>query len=301
MRDEIRSILGDADDEPLRPVGITPGGPHDEVGQDLDHKVLDNLLSDLRQDHEEGSNPNSPRVRVFHSSSKKAPKPQHSGMDKMDRKEDSMDTVPMESNEKYYDQVMAKMASPQFGVSANSMVNQAKRTFTSSTTNKKKPKRNKMNTSFTANRTSLPPASPEMDDLDLTSNLSANNGNDYGQKRVASPLDGYQQKLNYQQRQQQERMKAMQANKSRNQSGYGVYEDEPMSPAIQQQKAARRSPHIGGNQNNPQNRVQQLSSAPKLVEEPVKYSPPVVVPGSPGVAPSSLMGRAVNSNKLCFH
>jgi len=272
MRDEIRNILGDSDDEPLRPMGVTPGGPQDVLAEDLDQEVLNGLLTDLRQDHEEGSNPNSPRVRVF-STDKKPAAARRRMKSADDLKENSAD-----SNGSFYDSVMAKMSSPKFSTSPNSIAKEAKRAFT---TNKK---RKKMSTSsFRANRTVPSPASPEIDHQ-----LAMNNGNE---KRPSSPLDTYQQKL----RMENVGINPPKPPQDTNQTSF--YEDEPMSPAIQQ--GLRRSPRLEGRK-----RVQQISSAPKVVEQPAAYPDPkpvavanTMVPGSPGIEPSSLMGRALNANK----
>jgi len=195
-----------------------------------------------------------------------------------DRKENSS-----ESNGSFYDSVLAKMASPKFSSSPNSIAKAAKQAFA---TNKKKKKM--ASPAFRANRTVPSPASPEMDHQ-----LAMNNGND---KRPTSPLDNYQQKL---------RMDNVPMNapnlKAPPANGHNAfYDDEPMSPAIHQQKL-RRSPRLEGRQ-----RVQQISSAPKAEEQPVPiaYAQPEpvpvanpVIPGSPGIEPSSLMGRALNANK----
>jgi len=260
MRDEIRSILmADHDDEPLRPVGhgVTPGGPGDEMAEDLDHRVLGTLLSDLRGngdgggDHEEGSNPSSPRVA----------RPNYGGRPLLD--DDEKKEAPGGQRQSYYDRVMAQMASPpQFkSASRDEIAKDAKRVF-ATTTNKKK---HKLNTSsFRANRTMPSPASPEaVESMDSDPALNNNNGNCLRGRGASSPLADYQRRLE---------MDDVAAADEHCEKG-SYFEDEPMSPTIAQRPlrakkkmASREEALLDPRKRERAQPVQRITSAPKVGE-----------------------------------
>eukprot|EP00484_Ammonia_sp_Unknown_P002263 CAMPEP_0197072068 /NCGR_PEP_ID=MMETSP1384-20130603/209910_1 /TAXON_ID=29189 /ORGANISM="Ammonia sp." /LENGTH=1032 /DNA_ID=CAMNT_0042510881 /DNA_START=178 /DNA_END=3276 /DNA_ORIENTATION=- len=83
MRDEIRNLLGDDSEHPLRPMkitddGVTPGGP-----SNYDEDELNNVLSDLRRekDRKQEHTASPAKVKVFHPKSSPNEQPPADDMD----------------------------------------------------------------------------------------------------------------------------------------------------------------------------------------------------------------------------